>query len=919
MNSIFRVLDKFGIGIQNRAISVQFSNSELNTQVMLQRIDGYHGINDGLSVELICLSTNPYIELKQFIGCQVAVDQVTDSRQLFRTTGIITGASQGQSDGAFSLYRLTMQDATSLWHKRRNSRVFMNKSVLEIVEVIFKEWQSKSPLLASSLKLDTSGLTKTYDVRPFSMQSNESDYAYLSRIMREESINWIIDEANYIVSNGSQSIEPQKLRLVDDNAQFKAIERRTIRYHRSNAVEEYDSITSFIAQRNLEPTAIHVQRWQADSLSQEDACGSVLSSHKHSSQRDNESLSLEQAWNVSPAWIGDLKGEDQVTASDNNQLDRLNKHFNQYQALQAKYFTAHSSVRDTQVGYWFQLNDHPELEKNHDQNDKEFLILSKHFYNQNNFPKDIQEQVEKLLNLSHWQKSKDSKEERQANELKVVRRSITVVPEYDPLEHRPIAHVQRAKVVSDGEEIYVDEWGRIKVRFMFTRPDDHAHDGGAGSNDNDTDSAWVDVLTPWAGEGYGARFLPRKDEIVVVDFFDGNIDRPFVTGRIHEAQRSPTKFDLKGQLPDTKKLSGIRSKEVLGAGYNQLRFDDTTGQISAQFHSSHGSTQLNLGNLSHPKEKAESDGRGEGFELRTDQWGALRAGSGLLISTYKQDSAEGQHLDAEMAKRQLHGNYENVKTLNDTAKKQNTDEVELLEKLVSFEEKIIKDIAQFKEEIMLISSFKSMGLSSEEDIHLSADGQINLMANNTINLSSGKNLISHVQDKISFFSASNGINLITGQGKIKIHAQNDSSEFVSRKDIKIISTDEEVIIRANKRIIFESGGSRVEISGAGIKNTTNRVFEVKSGQSVFKSGEKKGYPDYPLPVLREFSQKYLVKDSVGNLVKNTPYLVLTDGGVYYSGNTDDEGLTKRVYRPEAEKVEIFLGDDAKEKLKELEK
>ena len=505
MNSIFRVLDKFGIGIQNRAISVQFSNSELNTQVMLQRIDGYHGINDGLSVELICLSTDPYIELKQFIGCQVAVDQVTDSRQLFRTTGIITGASQGQSDGAFSLYRLTMQDATSLWHKRRNSRVFMNKSVLEIVEVIFKEWQSKSPLLASSLKLDTSGLTKTYDVRPFSMQSNESDYAYLSRIMREESINWIIDEANYIVSNGSQSIEPQKLRLVDDNAQFKAIERRTIRYHRSNAVEEYDSITSFIAQRNLEPTAIHVQRWQADSLSQEDACGSVLSSHKHSSQRDNESLSLEQAWNVSPAWIGDLKGEDQVTASDNNQLDRLNKHFNQYQALQAKYFTAHSSVRDTQVGYWFQLNDHPELEKNHDQNDKEFLILSKHFYNQNNFPKDIQEQVEKLLNLSHWQKSKDSKEERQANELKVVRRSITVVPEYDPLEHRPIAHVQRAKVVSDGEEIYVDEWGRIKVRFMFTRPDDHAHDGGAGSNDNDTDSAWVDVLTPRAGEGYRAR------------------------------------------------------------------------------------------------------------------------------------------------------------------------------------------------------------------------------------------------------------------------------------------------------------------------------------------------------------------------------------------------------------------------------
>ncbi len=160
LDNIFNILGRLGFGAQNRAINIQFSNAELNSQILLQRIDGCHGINEGLSAELICLSTNPFIELKQFIGCQVAVDQVTDSGRLFRTTGIITGASQGQSDGALTIYRLTMQDATSLWHKRRNSRVFMNKSVVEICEVIFKEWQSKSALFASSLKLDTSGLTK---------------------------------------------------------------------------------------------------------------------------------------------------------------------------------------------------------------------------------------------------------------------------------------------------------------------------------------------------------------------------------------------------------------------------------------------------------------------------------------------------------------------------------------------------------------------------------------------------------------------------------------------------------------------------------------------------------------------------------------------------------------------------------------
>ena len=113
-NNIFGILEQFGFGTQKRAISIQFSNLALDSQIMLQRIDGHHGINDGLSAELICLSTHPFIELKQFIGCQVAVDQVTDSGQLFRATGIITSASQGQSDGAFSLYRLTMQDPTSL-------------------------------------------------------------------------------------------------------------------------------------------------------------------------------------------------------------------------------------------------------------------------------------------------------------------------------------------------------------------------------------------------------------------------------------------------------------------------------------------------------------------------------------------------------------------------------------------------------------------------------------------------------------------------------------------------------------------------------------------------------------------------------------------------------------------------------------
>jgi len=858
--NIFNVLEKIGLSAQKRAVHVQFSNERLNSQVFLQRIEGQHQLNGGLEAELICLSTSAQIALKQFIGVQVAVDQVTDSGQLFRTTGIVTEASYGQSDGALTLYKLTLKDATNLWHKRRNSRVFMNKSIIEVTEVLFKEWQERSPLFATSLSLDLSGLSQSYDIRPFIMQHNESDYDFLTRLWRSEGVSWLIDEAELFVPHFTTPIQPQKLRLIDDNSQYQALARRSIRYHRSSATEYQDSITGFVAVRSLQPTAVHVQRWQPDALTHEEGVGSVITTHLHSEQFDSASLSLEQAWHVSPAWMQDLKGEDQATASSSNQLEKLNQHFTDMYASQAKYFKAYSSVRDSQVGYWFNLQEHPEIDQ-HEGADQEFLIIAKNFYNQNNLPKDLHQQVSQLLTQSRWDKHGYDDIERQGNELTLIRRQIKTAPEYNPEQHRPIAYPQRAKVVGpEGETIHVDEWGRIKVRFLFTRSDDHGHDGGAGSNDNDTDSAWVDVLTPWAGEGYGARFLPRIGEVVVIDFFDGNIDRPFVTGRIHEAQRSPTKFDVKGQLPDTKKLSGIRSQEISGSGFNQLRFDDTTGQISTQLQSSHAATQLNLGNLSHPKEQATSQGRGEGFELRTDAWGAVRAGKGMLISTYAQEQAQGLHLDANESKQQLEGGLNNSKALSEVAKNQQTDPLEVLDHLKTFLDQIEQQdkdkAAAFKQAIMVLSAPNSMALTSNENIHLSADGQISQTAGDSINLSTQKNFIAHAQNKISFFAAQNGARMYAGKGRIELQAQSDGTDIIARKGIQIISTEDRIEITSPKEIILTADGSQLKINSSGIFPVTGGKLEVKAGQHLFMSGANIVVPKISLPTIKTpFSNK----------------------------------------------------------------
>ncbi|MDC4340228.1 type VI secretion system Vgr family protein [Acinetobacter baumannii] len=891
-NNISQVLESFGFLSQHRSVYLQFSDASLNSQVFLQRIDGQHYLNQGVTAELICLSTNAHIPLKTFIGVQVAVDQVTDRGSFFRTTGIITGASQGQSDGALTLYKLAISDPTYLWHKRRNSRVFMNKSVKEISEILFQEWQGKSPLFASSLTLDLSGLKQTYDVRPFVMQLNESDYEFLTRLWRSEGISWLIDEAELTVASNMDNIQPQKLRLIDDNNQYQALTRRAIRYHRSSATEQFDSMTSLMADRSLQPTSIFVQRWQPDVLQQTDGAGSVQSKHQHSTNYDNQSLSLEEAWHFSPAWMQDLNGEDGATSASNQQLEKFNQNLSAYYDAQSKQFIAKTTVRDTQVGYWFELNEHPEIDQ-HESTDKEFLIIGKNYYNQNNLPKDLNQQIQTLLQQSDWQAS--NTDERQANQLILQRRYIPTTPAYNPQTHSPVAHPQRAKVVGpEGEEIYVDEWGRIKVRFLFTRSDDHSHDGGAGTNNNDTDSAWIDVLTPWAGEGYGARFLPRIGEIVVINFFNGDIDRPFVMGRVHEAQRHPTKFDNKGKLPDTKKLSGIRSKEVSGSGFGQLRFDDTPGQISTQLQSSHGASQLNLGKLSHPKDKAESEDRGEGFELRTDQWGALRAGQGLLVSTHKQDYAKGDHLDAEVAKKQLEGSQTNSKALSDIAKNQKTDEIESIEQLKDFASQIQQQIAKFEKALLLLSSPDGIALSSSEDIHISADAQINQIAGDSINISTQKNVIAHAQNRLSLFAAQSGLKAVAAQGKVEIQAQADALDVLSKLGITISSTDDKVIISSPKEVKITGGSSQIILNGSGIFPKTGGKFQVNAGQHLFMAGASAnaGAPELPKAKPMQGALELLRSYGGDNFFKQNSYKVIDSLGKQITGKLDGNGFAQ---------------------------
>ncbi|WP_440030579.1 type VI secretion system Vgr family protein, partial [Chromobacterium amazonense] len=154
--------------------------------------------------------------------------------------------------------------------------------------------------------------------------------------------------------------------------------------------------------------------------------------------------------------------------------------------------------------------------------------------------------------------------------IQAQRRGIPLTPAYAGTDHaKPTSlGVQTATVVGPAEptdqvadEIYTDAQGRIKVQFHWQRPEEHQT---FGANLDDKSSCWLRVAMPSAGTGFGHQFIPRIGQEVLVDFIEGDIDRPVITGVLYNGSHPTPDFSGAGALPANKTLSGIKSKEHQG-------------------------------------------------------------------------------------------------------------------------------------------------------------------------------------------------------------------------------------------------------------------------------------------------------------------------------------------------------------------
>ena len=144
---------------------------------------------------------------------------------------------------------------------------------------------------------------------------------------------------------------------------------------------------------------------------------------------------------------------------------------------------------------------------------------------------------------------------------------IPIEVKFRPLRatHKPVMQGSQTAIVvgPPGEEIYTDEYGRIKVQFHWDR---------VGKKD-DKSSCWIRVSQPWAGPGWGAITIPRIGHEVVVDFLEGDPDRPLITGSVYNGINKPPY-----PLPDEKTKSTLKSDSSQGSGgFNEIRFEDKKG------------------------------------------------------------------------------------------------------------------------------------------------------------------------------------------------------------------------------------------------------------------------------------------------------------------------------------------------------
>ncbi|EQA2937515.1 type VI secretion system Vgr family protein [Escherichia coli] len=444
-----------------------------------------------------------------------------------------------------------------------------------------------------------------------------------------------------------------------------------------------------------------------------------------------------------------------------------------------------------------------------------------------------------------------------------------------------------ARVTSAKEnDIYAwqDASGMYRVKFDADRDD----------KSQGMESMPVRFAKPYGGDKYGFHFPLIQGTEVAIAFHEGDPDRPYIAHAMHDSRH----VDHVTEANSTRNV--IRT-----AGLNKLRMEDKRGEEHVKLSTEYGGkTQLNLGH----NVDASRELRGEGAELRTDDWVSIRGGKGIFISADNQPKAQGPMLDMNAAIAQLQGALQLVTSLAQSSSASGAMEAD-----TGSQQQLGNVLAQLKEAGLLASAPAGIGLVTPKNIQLSAGHTLTATAGENVDMGIMKKFTLAAGEAISLFAQRMGMSIFAARGKVDIQAQTDAMRLQSDKIMNINSVNGEIVLNAAQGITLTSkGGAYIKIKDGSLEIGAPGKIELKSENILW--GGKASLEQALSPVTvsdpefhNPMNGRFQIQDqATGQPKPYIPYRIETEDGQVIRGVTDENGCTQAHYGVDPKAIKLFF-------------
>jgi len=409
-----------------------------------------------------------------------------------------------------------------------------------------------------------------------------------------------------------------------------------------------------------------------------------------------------------------------------------------------------------------------------------------------------------------------------------------------PLLPRPkISGTLTARVTSaKANDIYAwqDASGLYRVKFDADRDD----------KSQGQESMPVRLAKPYGGDVYGFHFPLIQGTEVAIAFHEGDPDRPYIAHALHDSRH----VDHVTEKNSTRNV--IRTPTN-----NKLRMEDKRGEEHIKLSTEYGGkTPLNLGH----NVDATGGLRGEGGELRTDDWVVVRGGKGVLLSAYNQSKAQGQMLEISAIESLLSQALNQMVSLSQAAKQAKSQVLHYEQQQKLMEDRLL----ELKQAVLLAGAPQGVSLVSGSDFQITGSENIFMTSGSNTELGSMRNISLAAGKKVSLFAQDNGIEAIAAKKDIVVQAQNGKVEATAKNSISVSSTNSDITLTAATNLTLNCiGGSYIRLSGANIEIGCPGDIRFKQSKLLYSGPASLDpvMPDLPAPGTQAI--KFMFFDSSG--------------------------------------------------------